>query len=47
MGFLASAGLGGHKKSLQGVSGAPVVTQRPLLGGTGLAGAELSTQPRL
>lgn len=34
-------------QSLQGVSGALVVTQRPLLDGAGLAGAELSTQPRL
>ena len=32
---------------MQGVSDALVVTQRPLLDGTGLAGAELSTQPRL
>ena len=34
-------------QSLQGVSGALVVTQRRLLDGMGLAGAELSTQPRL
>ena len=32
---------------MQSVSDALVVTQRPLLDGTGLAGAELSTQPRL